>query len=647
MATGTRMPAPMRWRPRDPDSPLPNGPGSSRRDTVSAAVSASLFAGQWVALDIAMRGLSPYAHGPRAALGAVTSVAVSYLIWTLRGRGPARGLVAAIAGTVMVSEWLFFRYYHAPIDAQVIASALHNWADVRPVVLRALPRAVPLMALATLVECALLARRATRSPRWPAVALLLVSVSVSAVASAPLAPSLRDATPELRLASAVTLLWAPRDARAATTRSAPSSRSTRTELPSVLFVLTESVRAADYCTAHDAACDVSPEVDALLPDRVPLRELRAVASYTAVSLSALISGRTQEGSRAEILSAPTVFDLLHAVQARGADAPPGGPGAVAVAYWSSQSEAVFEHADVRRAIDSFVTLETLLGHAVEDEDTVVARGVDRMLAAHLERALPSLPSPSFTLLHFSGTHAPYFVDEADAPFQPSRHEVTWSGLPALHGAYRNAIHAQDKTIAECIRAFLAARGARPWIVVLTSDHGEAFGEHGAIHHGQNLLDEQLHVPGFIAYGGGALTAEEGANLRAYEGRSVTHLDLLPTLLDAYGVLDDVALASVRRGLRGRSLIATPAPMATPLPMTNCTAMFPCPISTWGMLGERYAIEAQPWDAEWICQDLAAGAARAGVSGASGASAVSAPDCRALANASTRYFPELPNRTPNR
>jgi arylsulfatase A-like enzyme len=42
---------------------------------------------------------------------------------------------------------------------------------------------------------------------------------------------------------------------------------------------------------------------------------------------------------------------------------------------------------------------------------------------------------------------------------------------------------------------LAARGVidRAWIVI-TSDHGEAFGEHGTVNHGSSVYNEQIRIP---------------------------------------------------------------------------------------------------------------------------------------------------------
>src|SRR4029078_9852796 len=126
------------------------------------------------------------------------------------------------------------------------------------------------------------------------------------------------------------------------------------------------------------------------------------------------------------------------------------------------------------------------------------------------------------------------------PFTPWERTVTWSSMPALHNAYRNAIFEQDHSVAQVVRWFWGAQGSSPHVVVFTSDHGEAFGEHGAIHHGQNLYDEQIHVPGFIA-ARGLLWAEEARALEGAKGEFVTHFDVLPTILDALGVLDHFAI----------------------------------------------------------------------------------------------------------
>jgi len=307
----------------------------------------------------------------------------------------------------------------------------------------------------------------------------------------------RWGTTEIRTAHAATSFALPppppprRDHRAL-----PPLTSRRARVPSVLFILTESVRAPDWCEDAAEPCAPAPETHALLPGRVALREMRSVTSYTAVSMSVLLTGLAQVGPREPIATAPDLFDIARAT--RDAGRPLG------VHYWSAHAPSFFERADPEAAVDTYVTGESMLGHPIEDvEQEAVMGGLDRRLADVCRARLPTLSPPYVAMVHFSGTHAPYFFDDDSAPFRPFGRVVTWRGMDDLHRSYQNAMVEQDRSIAACVRAFLDAQRGAPHLVVLTSDHGESFGDHAAIHHGQHLYDTQIHVPGFLSAGGGA------------------------------------------------------------------------------------------------------------------------------------------------
>ena len=594
----------------------------SRPRRALRAVGLGVFAAQFVILDLAFRGPGVYAGEVRLVLDAAASVALWGLLAGARAGRAARAAAAVLAATALAVQLVAFRYYHLPVDGQVLASAAHCWTDVRPLATRLLPSMIALVTVLAAAEYALLAAAPERRRgRLPLAGVLAAAL----VFGAPFA----DGPPDLRLVSALRALWAPASASAATSVHVPILPSSRAELPSVLFIVTESVRAADYCSGPEVACRVSPEIDRLLPERAPLRQLRSIASYTAISISALITGRAQMGSSEEIAAAPNAFDFARAARTGGS--------APRVAYWSAQLESLFERKDIRSSTDSFVTLPDLIGRPIDDEDSVIDQGVDRLLAARVERELPATAGPLFAMVHFAGTHAPYFVDAGDAPFEPWERVVTWSKMQRLLNAYRNAIHEQDKSVARVVRAFLARQGAAPWMIVFTSDHGEAFGEHSAIHHGQSLYDEQIHVPGWIASGNGALRGDEVANLRAWERRAATHLDLLPTMLDALGVLDGIAMDPYRGGLAGRSLLRPYSPMAAAIPISNCTAIFPCALNVWGMMKDEHAVTARPWDSGFRCVDFTSGEDDAPMDG----------ECARLREDSKAFFPLLPNRRPNR
>jgi glucan phosphoethanolaminetransferase (alkaline phosphatase superfamily) len=581
----------------------------------------AVFALEFTLFDVALRGTAPYFDEPRLACTAVGSGLVGLLFGSLSRRRWARAAIAAVWSSVMVIEAIVFRYYHTMIDRQVLASTVHAWSDVKPVVITLIPGTVPLIALAALVHYGLLSLAADA---WePGRRARVATAALSLVAFAAGAP-LRRGTPEVRLAEALALAWPEKAAAAMGPAQVSLMPSRRKALPNVLFILTESVRSEDYPAEYDPHSPIAPEMGALFPERAVFRQMRSVASYTAVSVSALLSGHPQLGKRDDILAAPTLFDFLRAVRHGEGQSRPQ------VAYFSAQSEHLFERDGVRSMVDSFASMETLLGHEVDDEDQVIDLGLDRKVADHTVSSLPSLRAPYFLMLHLGGTHAPYFVEPGAAPFTPWERTVTWSRMPPLHNAYKDAIFEQDKSIAKVAKAFLAAQGETPWVVIFTSDHGESFGEHGAIHHGQNLYDEQIHVPAFVASGNGALDSDEVENLRARREEMVTHLDLLPTVLDAYGIRPSA--------LAGESLLRPPAttPRAA-LAITNCTEMFPCPIGTWGMAGRDRLLVAQPWDRAFHCMHARTGAE------------LDAADatCAELRTASAIPFPQLPNGAPNR
>jgi arylsulfatase A-like enzyme len=61
------------------------------------------------------------------------------------------------------------------------------------------------------------------------------------------------------------------------------------------------------------------------------------------------------------------------------------------------------------------------------------------------------------------------------------------------------------------------------MIIVTSDHGEEFGEHGGFWHGTTLYDEQVHVPLVVRLPGGEAS---GTTITDW----VRHVDVAPTIL---------------------------------------------------------------------------------------------------------------------
>jgi len=87
--------------------------------------------------------------------------------------------------------------------------------------------------------------------------------------------------------------------------------------------------------------------------------------------------------------------------------------------------------------------------------------------------------------------------------------------------------------------------AQPWAkrtaIVVTADHGEAFGEHGMTRHAHELWEELVHVPLFARIPGVAPRA-----IAAPRG----HADVMPTVAELLGVRLEVPGKSLLRDLEG-------------------------------------------------------------------------------------------------
>jgi arylsulfatase len=196
---------------------------------------------------------------------------------------------------------------------------------------------------------------------------------------------------------------------------------------------------------------------------------------------------------------------------------------------------------------------------------LVQRALDKVRNRHYARAdaingrslrwLDSLDAdePFFCWNHYMDVHGPY---EPPPEYRESL-QTPISDRDAQR-LYKRAIRTPDsitdderRTIIElydreiryvdgCIESFVSELDDRglldETLIVITADHGDAFGEHGYYEHPRYLDDELLHVPMLVC----------GPSVPAREVRTpVSTLDVAPTLLAAVGHVSD--------DLPGRSL----------------------------------------------------------------------------------------------
>ncbi len=128
----------------------------------------------------------------------------------------------------------------------------------------------------------------------------------------------------------------------------------------------------------------------------------------------------------------------------------------------------------------------------------------------------------FLWTHFLDPHSQYVAHPSEPSFGDSQEDL-----------YHGELRFTDKHIGRLIDALYKTPGGDRTIIVLTSDHGEGFGEHGFSGHAIALTRELLHVPLIIHVPDVPGRAVGGA---------VSGVDVLPTIAELAGIeIDDLVV----------------------------------------------------------------------------------------------------------
>jgi arylsulfatase A-like enzyme len=128
--------------------------------------------------------------------------------------------------------------------------------------------------------------------------------------------------------------------------------------------------------------------------------------------------------------------------------------------------------------------------------------------------------PFFVWLHFFDPHAPYRGHGLALEPNPAADQPLDSRRKLKH--YDQEIAFADAQLGRVLEAMDRIGVGDSTFIVLTADHGEAFGEHGESGHGRKLYETTQHVPLILVHP--SLPAGERSSLPA------TTLDIVPTIL---------------------------------------------------------------------------------------------------------------------
>lgn len=303
-------------------------------------------------------------------------------------------------------------------------------------------------------------------------------------------------------------------------RSGGPSRDRAPEArPNIVLITLDTVRA-DHLSAYGYSRPTTPHIDRLAAQGVLFEDAVAASSWTLPSLASIFTGLLPHQGGANAfrpvnLAWETLAEVLdeHGYTTAGFNANyfygESGWG-LAQGFRVYDDDATSLRYNLSRTLIGRVLVQPVY-QAAERYDVFCRRNAQELNADVFSWLRDPSSRPYFLFINYYDAHGPYLAPTPyDRRFgRPTEFTGHQSGLsgeshPAkplsarerssLIDGYDDCLSYLDTQVGELLRTLQSSPGWKNTIVILTSDHGEAFGEHGAYHHGCDLHEEEIHVP---------------------------------------------------------------------------------------------------------------------------------------------------------
>ncbi|MBW1762392.1 MAG: sulfatase-like hydrolase/transferase [Deltaproteobacteria bacterium] len=284
------------------------------------------------------------------------------------------------------------------------------------------------------------------------------------------------------------------------------------QVGNVLFLVVDTLRA-DHLPLYGYETGNTPNLDHFAEDAIRFDQAFANSSWTRPSFASILTGRlpSSHGVMAKSDALPdAVTTLPEALKTEGYTTAGYATNFNVAPYFNFHQgfdEYVFLEPDfvlgaddasaklllmqfIRQRIEKMRAMqgEVLPGTAYQDAETVneaLTGWIDRQSAA-----------PWFLFVGYMDPHDPYFAHPYDGSgYARAAHQhPDPSEAPALTALYDGEISYWDAELGKLLDG-LRERGLyEDLTIIVTSDHGEEFNDHGGFWHGTTLYDEQVRVP---------------------------------------------------------------------------------------------------------------------------------------------------------
>jgi len=304
--------------------------------------------------------------------------------------------------------------------------------------------------------------------------------------------------------------------------------------PNIILITLDTTRA-DRLGCYGYRRQTSPNIDKLAEESVLYTRAIAPSSWTLPSHASLFTGKftSSHGARydpegplllTDAISGPESWD---AYRARGL-----AQNEVTLA------EVLKETGYTTAAVVGGPWMKRIFGlnkgfdyYNDSQISTVNGRLASQVTTSALNWLERRREKKFFLFLNYFDPHGPYSPPEGFAlRFLPKGTNFTGRKptLEEINALYDAEILYMDHYIGRFLQKLKVENLYNDTLIIVTSDHGELFGEHGKFGHGHYLYQEELHVPLFIKYPAGEVSPKR-TDLRA----QLT--DILPMIYERVGI----------------------------------------------------------------------------------------------------------------
>lgn len=283
-----------------------------------------------------------------------------------------------------------------------------------------------------------------------------------------------------------------------------TSLGTATTRPDILLIMPDAARA-DHFSCYGYRRETTPSMDRLAAEGRRFTQVHSVSSYTRSAVPSLLTGLSWRDHKvvrgiwddAGDALADTFLTMAEILRVHGY-----------ATYGLSQNPNFSRGTNMDQGFDEFD--QVWRGSGLEQG---YAEQPERVFTERIARGFGS--RPVFCMLHLLPPHLPYapgpehdlwrapdyqgpVPDEVILRPEKEFERLGQDPAPADAERYRSLydgnLHRIDASVGRIVARWQALGRKRPMLVIIVSDHGEAFGEHGRFTHGDDIHNEMTWIP---------------------------------------------------------------------------------------------------------------------------------------------------------